>query len=822
MARTYDFTGTIPTSVAVVGLAGSTYVQNSLGVTVSANTSVPSFSLTDNTSNPLTNETDQNQWLVVRASHNAGTSMGVVFGPVTIDYNEPNYSFPIRGDGEMHTYNLWLGRYYLVPRKQLETEASFDPCINEGPYPGFIGNQSKMVLQNSALLPNLVGPITVFVNNRFANHDASGSWGRVEFIKIADRPEGPTVLIIDMLCCARAICRVDEPTPCGIRIRNMGSVAATGIQISFTSVSPEVTCGEVYGIPDSIPAGEERTAYFMFTCTDHSAFFSVDVTVTCIQPDSVTKRLRVWVDDTAPAFTPNVVPTPQIIPFNRKKSRVCVWYFAVWSNSDMFHTCTTISSFERRLIDGYGNDNDPNTLAWHIYYLVSRGVDVLAVEWFDHNQPTTTNFVNNSLMQCGHLQYVKFLFSYINHDGTFLSSTTLRKNPLGNTPTMRNGAGAPVDGVSGTGVEYDFYRDTTNRRLYGPKGPVNWPTTYVQFPTTSTHGDALLSSNTDRRLIYCANFISLIATWCPYLAHPQYSKNASGQRELWIYFGDQFYDQVNNLSGVIEATRYSDNRDALMGSLLDRAEAVILDYGLTGGVEWGCPVNRYQGGSGLDSGPLLNSRYKNWGFKKSSKYNFYAGGSRYQRMSAEVCRAHYEGSNGWPTQANENGITPALAILAGFGNHRWNKPYGSAWVVDGWSYEHMLGHCQAAMAYQTTNVTAAHGHPSRDLIIDAATEPGEGSMLIPSAEYQTKLGDALFEAVVSGVAMLPLLSPNDVYTSAGAWPARIANIHDWAQFPTAEPEFNSGETHTKQGITIPLGLSPAVEPADAVGGWIET
>ncbi len=822
MARTYDLTGTLGTGITATALPGGNFAKSSLGVTVTATTSVPSFLLTDLSTNPLTNETDSNQWLVVRAMHNAGVYMGVYFGPVTIDAEEPTYSFPIRPDNEMHTYNLWLGRYYLAPRKQLETEASFDPCINEGVYPAFTGNQSKLVSQTPAFLPNLVGPITVFINDRFANHSAEGSWGRVEFIKIADKPEGPTVLIIDMLCCARAICRVDEPTPCGIRIRNMGSIAATGIEISFTSVSPEVTCGGVYGIPDSIPAGEERTAYFMFTCTDHSAFFSVDVTVTCIQPDSVTKRLRVWVDDTVPAFTPNAVPTPQIIPFNRKKSRVGVWYFAVWNNVDMFHTISTISSFERRPIDGYSADTDPNTLAWHIYYLVSRGVDYLAVEWFD-KKPVSKAFMDQSLTQCSHMQYVKFLFSYINHDGVFLSSTVLRKNPDGNTPTMRSGVGAPVNGLpgAGTGVEYDFYRDTTNRRLYGPKGPVNWPTTYVQFPTTATHGDVLLSSNTDRRLIYCANFISLMATWCPYLAHTQYLKNASGQRELWIYFMDQFYEQVNNLSGVIEATTYSDNRDALVGSLLDRAEAVILDYGLTGGVEWGCPVNKYQGGNGLDGGALLNTRYASWGFKKSNKYNFYAGGSRYQRISAEVTRNHYA-NVGWNSQANQNGITPALAIIAGFGNHRWYKPYQASWVITDWTYEHMLAHCQAAMTYQDTNISTTHGHPNRDLIIDAATEYGEGSILLPSAEYQTKLGDALFEAVVSGVAMLPLLSPNDVYTSPANWPNRIANIHDWVQFPTAEPEFNDGETHTKQGITIPLGLSPAIEPANAVGGWIET
>ncbi len=68
-----------------------------------------------------------------------------------------------------------------------------------------------------------------------------------------------------------------------------------------------------------------------------------------------------------------------------------------------------------------------------------------------------------------------YLLSYDSGTSTGLSATTV--------PLLRNGAGIPSNG---TGVDGDFYIDTSNSRLYGPKAAGAWSGTYV--PLTGSDG----------------------------------------------------------------------------------------------------------------------------------------------------------------------------------------------------------------------------------------------------------------------------------------------------------------------------------------------
>ena len=273
------------------------------------------------------------------------------------------------------------------------------------------------------------------------------------------------------------------------------------------------------------------------------------------------------------------------------------------------------------------------------------------------------------------------------------------------------------------------------------------------------------------------------------------------------------YDQVNDLaSNVVDSTRFSDNRDALLHSVLNRAEAIIADYGITGTVAWTGQVNSNQGGAGLDGGAANNNRYSLMGVKKSTSYNWYGAGSSSHAMTVTAARAYGETTR-WNGQANNNGIVPSLNVLCGYDHARWKALYTTDWTVTDWTYEQMKQHYQAANTYLTANVNANTEATAREVIICAWNEWGEGSALGPCGWNQHRFLDAFHEVFVSGVAMGNVLSPYDVYTSAGAWPGKMDHIHDWVQFPTAEPAFNPGDANTSQGITIPRGLYPAVEPA---------
>lgn len=86
-------------------------------------------------------------------------------------------------------------------------------------------------------------------------------------------------------------------------------------------------------------------------------------------------------------------------------------------------------------------------------------------------------------------------FTYVlSSDGT--SKWTVRAFGLGlaSGNTILNGAGAPANSIGNNG---DFYIDTTNSRLYGPKSTGAWPGSYVSMAgTQGTPGTAGTNGNT--------------------------------------------------------------------------------------------------------------------------------------------------------------------------------------------------------------------------------------------------------------------------------------------------------------------------------------
>jgi hypothetical protein len=132
---------------------------------------------------------DNHPWLVVRMSASAGPYGGFKFGapPGKGGF----YTFPIRADGRMRTYNVWMGDYDLV----------------QGPQPQRpVKSQFRGVLGNFSIIPTY----------------EPGAQGLIQSVAFRSEPEGPPLLVVEYCGGADGLCRVGRRGLIAIRVRNAG------------------------------------------------------------------------------------------------------------------------------------------------------------------------------------------------------------------------------------------------------------------------------------------------------------------------------------------------------------------------------------------------------------------------------------------------------------------------------------------------------------------------------------------------------------------------------------------------------------------------
>jgi hypothetical protein len=341
-----------------------------------------------------------NSFLVVRMKAADGEFAGVV---VTTD-QPVEYTFPIRADGEMHTYNVWLGDYYLVPRFLEQVTARTDPVKTEFP-----ARNGKLLLTKS----KLQGPIRSL---KVSPTYAAGGSGTIESIAIADRPSGPPLLVVEHVGPAEALSRVGRKAPWGIRIRNAGGEPARGISLAFGGASGlKVVSDSVRNVPSMIPPDETRTIYFDTEGSVADAWATLDVTARCDQGDTVTASGRGYISPAVQVEAGRVPPPKPIVT----AYDIGAWYFPAWGWLTQWPS--VVSWFERRPQLGYYNEEDPAVYDWEIKWAVEHGVNYFLVEciWTNGRCPPYLD----GLLKAKFLPYIKYQLSYVNHEGAGLPGT---------------------------------------------------------------------------------------------------------------------------------------------------------------------------------------------------------------------------------------------------------------------------------------------------------------------------------------------------------------------------------------------------------------
>lgn len=148
----------------------------------------------------------------------------------------------------------------------------------------------------------------------------------------------------------------------------------------------------------------------------------------------------------------------------------------------------------------------------------------------------------------------------------------------------------------------------------------------------------------------------------------------------------------------------------------------------------------------------------------------------------------------------------------------------TAWTIVGWDYERLKSHMEAAKTFFTDK---AIPNAQREILFTAIDEYGEDSILAPCAKNGFKFLQAIREVWYQDVTAPTIIGPTDVYdtvnvTSATgiltALPQDSIDLFRWTSTVTAYP-VEDGNTNTKEGVQIPLGSYPAIEPARSIGCW---
>lgn len=172
------------------------------------------------------------------------------------------------------------------------------------------------------------------------------------------------------------------------------------------------------------------------------------------------------------------------------------WY-EVASVTDNTHLVLA-SNFGGSTTSGASYAIDRRSLAWQVGS--EAAARVLALQQMLQQTLKTTGQPPNTIGSDGAVAYdATAMVFYTNTGGTWDTGTSFRGS------TVLNGAGAPS---SGTGNNADFYLDTTNTRLYGPKTGEAWGG-YVSLvgpgnvtgPASSVVGNLALFDNTSGTLL---------------------------------------------------------------------------------------------------------------------------------------------------------------------------------------------------------------------------------------------------------------------------------------------------------------------------------
>jgi len=320
---------------------------------------------------------DENQWLIVRMGANSGLYGGFFF--TSTAQRGWRYTFPICPDGRMHTYNVYLGDYYLV----------------KGPQPRrFKRSRFRGIIRGFSIIPT---------------YEPNGE-GVIESVSFRPKPEGLPLLIVEYCGGAEGLYRVGRAAPVAVRVRNAGGSPARKLSVEFhANEGLEIEQSSVRGVPDSIPPDETATI-FADVMPRKAGWREFTMKVNCRGGEGAVVKGRLRVEPPLTDLPQGEIPTPQPLhtPYD-----IGVYYFPGWWHLELWQTIPPY--IERRPLLGYYDESSPIVADWDIKWAVEHGIDYFVVEWWwNKGKLWGADFLEKALLKSRFLPYIKFCVMWNN------------------------------------------------------------------------------------------------------------------------------------------------------------------------------------------------------------------------------------------------------------------------------------------------------------------------------------------------------------------------------------------------------------------------
>ena len=309
---------------------------------------------------------DENPYVAIRMAAKQGFS-GRVFCVSSTQFGREEITFPLRADGQMHSYNIDVG----------QLRAWRDQIVMVGVQPT----------------------------------DTEGAEVSIESIEIAGEPCGPAELIVDYFGPADGINRAGRPAEVTLSVRNLGGETAQNVVATLD-------------VPEGLRVtGPSRQTIENLTCwlpktiswqAEASRPEPAQVAVTLKGPGIETISSTAAIEFTAAPEVPTAsyIPEPQPV---KSPYDIGVFYFPGWPSMSRWQPILNYPM--RKPVLGWYDESNPECADWQIKWAVEHGVTFFMVDWYwCQGRRHLEHWIHDAYGKARFRKYLKWAVMWANHN----------------------------------------------------------------------------------------------------------------------------------------------------------------------------------------------------------------------------------------------------------------------------------------------------------------------------------------------------------------------------------------------------------------------
>ncbi len=311
---------------------------------------------------------DEHPYVAIRMAVDRG-AMGRVFCVSSTQFGMEGASFPVRADGQMHTYNVDVAH---------------------------LGHWRDQVI--------LLG---------VQPSDAEGAQARIAWIEIAEAPRGPAELEVVYFGAADAINRAGQPAEVTLSVRNLGGEAAEdlaaklavekGGRVSF----PDAASREIDKLTHWLP---KQVSWQVEADRPGSVELAVKVEAPGVEPVSATATIEFTPAPHVPETA--YIPEPQPV---ESPYEIGAFYFPGWPSMARWQPILNYPL--RKPVLGWYDESNPECADWQIKWAVEHGIDFFMVDWYwCQGNRHLEHWLHDAYMNARFRKYLQWAVMWANHN----------------------------------------------------------------------------------------------------------------------------------------------------------------------------------------------------------------------------------------------------------------------------------------------------------------------------------------------------------------------------------------------------------------------